>query len=190
MGGLLETEFTEDRRNMLAKLVGVTHLICILPSFICLLAALCIQILIEEKIAFIENYNGAALPGFLVFTGFFGLLGHILCGKVAFSNRRPDNRGKWMAFLLPAVITTVVIFLLELISGIMCFVHISELEEAFNNGIDVAMAAYKNDAITKVEIDVLQTTYECCGSKSYTDWFSVSWIHPDYVNRITSRVKR
>lgn len=182
-------EFTEDGRNKLAKFVGIGHWICILPSFFCLLAALYIQILIEDKILFIENYNGAVLPGFLVFTGFFGLFAHILCGKVAFSNRLPEKREKWMAFLLPALIATAVIFLSEFISGIMCFVHIRELEDSFDDGIKIAMAAYKNDATTKEEMDVLQMTFECCGSTSYTDWFSMTWIHPDYVNPIKAKTR-
>lgn len=177
-------EFTEESRAKLAICVGIAHWICILPSFICLFSAVYIQVQIEDKISFIENYNGTVLPGILLFTGFFGLIAHILCGKASFSNRIPDKREKWMRFLLPTVIATAIIFLIEFISGIMCFAHISQLESALNNGMKTAMAAYKNDIATKIQMDVLQMTMECCGSRSYTDWFYLPWVHPDYMDPV------
>ncbi|XP_045187793.2 uncharacterized protein LOC123545532 [Mercenaria mercenaria] len=183
MAGMV-IEFSEEKRSKLAKFVGISHWICILPSFICLLLALYIQLVIEDKISFIEDYNGAILPGFLVFSGFFGLFTHILCGKVAYSNRIPEKRAKWTRCLLPAVIATAIIFLAEFISGIMCFAHIQNLEESFDSGIRLAMVAYKDDMTTKEEMDKLQMAYECCGSKSYQEWFSVAWIHPDYMNSV------
>ncbi|WAR30796.1 PRPH2-like protein [Mya arenaria] len=175
-------EFTEEGRVKLAKFLGFGHWVCILPSFICLILALVVQVTIEDKIAFIENYNGAVLPGLLVFTGLFGLIAHILSGKAFYTNRLLDEREKWTPFLIPAISVTAIIFLFEFISGIMCFVHISDLEESFNDGIRKAMAAYKNDATAKEQVDVLQMAYSCCGSRSYRDWFSTSWIHPDYMN--------
>lgn len=181
--------FTEEGRCTLAKFVGITHWLCILPSFICLLTALYIQILIEDKISFIENYDGMVLPGFLVFSGFFGFFAHIVCGKVAYTNRIPAKREKWSGFILAAIIATSVIFLSEFISGIMCFVHIANLEDSLDSGIRVAMSAYKNDATTKEKTDILQMTYECCGSRSYKDWFYLTWIHPDYVNVNTTNFK-
>ncbi|KAL4237727.1 outer segment membrane [Mactra antiquata] len=172
--------FTEDGRRNLAKFVGIAHWLCILPSFVCLLTALYIQIQIQDKIAFIENYDGVVLPVFLVFSGCFGFFAHIFCGKVAYSCRVPEKREKWSGFLLAVIIATSIIFLAEFISGILCFVHIANLEESLDKGIKVAMAAYKNDATTKEHTDILQMTYECCGSRSHKDWFYVSWIHPDY----------
>jgi hypothetical protein len=173
-------KFTERKREKFAKFVGFTQWVCILPSFMCLVLALYVQLVIEAKINFIEDYNGTILPGFLLFCGFFGLFSHILCGKVAYTNRLPEKREKWMKFLLPALIVTFVIFLAELISGVMCFAHIQNLEESFQSGIKAAMSAYKDDATTKEELDILQFEYECCGSKDYMDWFSVAWIHPDF----------
>ena len=174
--------FTEEGRVKSAKVVGVIHWICIIPAVLCLITALYIQLVVADKILFIENYNGAVLPGFLVFTGFFSLFGHILCGKAFWINHKPEKRETWAKFLLPAVIVTLLIFLFEMISGILCFVHVGELEDSLASGIMTAMKAYKNDMTTKEEMDVLQIEYECCGSRSYQDWFKVSWIHPDYMS--------
>ncbi|XP_052269349.1 peripherin-2-like isoform X2 [Dreissena polymorpha] len=174
--------FTEVGRARLAKFLGIAHWICILPSLLCLLTALFVQTTIEDKIFFLENYNGAVLPGFLVFTGFYGLLAHILCGKAIFSNRIVTKRKKWMAFLLPALIATFVIFLAEFIGGIMCVVHMKDMRKSFDAGIWKSMRAYKNDATAKESLDVLQMSYKCCGSRSYSDYFSVEWIHPDFIS--------
>lgn len=179
-------DITEDGRFRLAKFLGIAHWICILPSVLCLILALFIQISIEDKISFLEDYNGAVLPGFLIFTGFYGLVAHIMCGKIAYTNRTTDKREKWSQYLLPVVIATVIIFVSEFISGIMCFAHISNLEDGFDSGIMRAIAAYKNDATAKEQMDVLQFSYGCCGSRSYRDWFTIAWIHPDYAEE-TSR---
>jgi len=183
MGGPT-VDFTEEGRAKLAKFLGFGHWLCILPSFICLITALVVQLSIEDKISFIENYNGAVLPGILVFTGFLGFFAHVLCGKAFYTNRLIEKREQWMKFLIPAISVTVLIFLLEFIAGIMCFVHIKELEDSFDDGIVKAMAAYKNDIQTKEQVDVLQMTYQCCGSRGFSDWFKISWVHPDYASTV------
>lgn len=184
MGKRISFEFSEDKRHRLAKLLGFAHWACILPSFLCLILALVIQVSIENKISFIEDYNGAALPGFLVFTGFYGFIAHVLCGKVTYTCRQVDKRDKWSPYLRPVVFATLAIFLAEFIAGIMCFAHIGSLEDGFNTGIMKGLAAYKDDATTKEQIDVLQMTYSCCGSRSYRDWFTVAWVHPDFEDEV------
>ena len=175
--------FSEEGRVKVARALGLTHWICIFPAVICLITALYIQLVVSDKILFIENYNGAILPTFLVFTGFFSLFGHILCGKAFWENHKIEKREKWVKFLFPAIIVTILIFVFEMIAGIMCFVHVGELEESLDAGISTAMNVYKNDMTTKEEMDILQMEYECCGSRSYQDWFKVPWIHPDYLTR-------
>ena len=174
--------FTEEGRIKVAKALGLTHWFCIFPAVLCLITALYIQLVVSDKILFIENYNGTVLPVFLVFTGFFSFFGHILCGKAFWENNKIDKREKWVKFLLPAVIVTLIIFVFEMTAGIMCLVHVGELEDSLAAGITTAMKAYKNDMITKEEMDTLQIEYECCGSRSYQDWFNVAWVHPDYMS--------
>ena len=182
--------FTEEGRVKTAKVLGVIHWICIVPAVFCLITALYIQLVISDQIYFIENYNGHVLPGFLVFTGAFSLFGHILCGKAFWANHKVKKREKWAKFLLPAVIVTIFIFLFELIAGIVCMVHVGDLEDSLASGILTAMKGYSNDLTTKEEIDMLQIEYECCGSRSYQDWFKVAWVHPDYLSKQSKRHKR
>lgn len=182
--------FTEDGRVKTAKVLGIIQWICIAPAILCLLTALYIQLVIADKISFIENYNGHALPGILVFTGAFSFLCHILCGKAFWANYKPEKREKWAKFLLPAVIVTLLIFVLELIAGILCVVHVGELEDSLESGILNAMKSYKNDLTTKEEMDMLQIEYACCGSRSYEDWFRISWVHPDYMSKQAKLLER
>ena len=174
-------DFTEEGRYRFAKYLGITHWICIIPSFVCLISALYIQLIIEDKISFIENYNGAVLPAFLVFAGSVGFFTHILCGKIIFSNRLVEKREKWAKCLLLVVILTFILFLLEMIGSIMCYVHVSDLGESFDKGIRSAMRIYQTDMVKKEELDVLQMSYGCCGSKSYSEWFSVPWNKPERI---------
>lgn len=186
--GLQNFEISGDGLFKLAKFLGFVHWTCILPSFLCLVLALFIQIAIQSKVAFVEDYNGAVLPVFLLFTGFFGFIVHIVSGKIAYTCRRVEKRKKWARFLLAVVIATVILFLMEFTAGIMCFAHISSLEDGFDLGIRKAMGAYKDDATTKEQMDTLQMTFGCCGSRSYRDWFTIEWIHPDFEGDGDSRL--
>ena len=179
--GVLSYNISEDGRRKLAKCLGFVHWACILPSVLCLILALFIQIAIEDKISFIEDYNGAVLPGILVFTGFYGFVVHVISGKVIYTCRIVEKRDKWGSYLRPVVIATLIVFLVEFTAGIMCFIHIGALEDGFDSGIKKAIAAYKDDATTKEQVDTLQMEYRCCGSNSFHDWLSVSWVHPDYL---------
>ncbi|XP_049857789.1 peripherin-2-like [Schistocerca gregaria] len=40
------------------------------------------------------------------------------------------------------------------------------------------MKEYATNAQMKSSIDILQITFKCCGSKSYKEWFYVSWFDP------------
>lgn len=179
MGGV-SLELSPDGLFKLAKILGVVHWICILPSFVCFILALVIQITIQDKVAFVEDYNEAVLPGFLVFTGFTGFIVHIASGKISYTTRIVKKRPKWTPYLKPVVIATLVVFLAEFITGIVCFAHISSLEDGFDRGVRKAMAAYKDDATTKEKVDTLQFTFSCCGSRSFRDWFTITWVHPDF----------
>ena len=52
------------------------------------------------------------------------------------------------------------------------------------------MKKYKADPFQKLQIDVLQIEYECCGSDSYTDWFGVSWIHEEYISKAKKKAAK
>ena len=44
------------------------------------------------------------------------------------------------------------------------------------------MKKYGIDQDIKVQIDLLQIRYQCCGDKSFKDWFSLQWIRHPYIN--------
>ncbi|KAK3596023.1 hypothetical protein CHS0354_032546 [Potamilus streckersoni] len=141
-----------------------------------------IETTIRDKIRFIENYNGAILPALLLSIGATSVVAHLVCGKICWTNHNPVRRRLWSRYLLPTMIVSTVIFLLELVSGIMCYSHVTELDKSFKRGILTNMKDYKDDVNVKEEVDVLQIEFSCCGSIAYTDWFRTAWIHEDYLN--------
>ncbi|XP_013396339.1 photoreceptor outer segment membrane glycoprotein 2 [Lingula anatina] len=67
------------------------------------------------------------------------------------------------------------------------------LEEAFKKGLLKSMMRYKAVHSLKMTIDELQMDYQCCGSKGYWEWFTVSWFDNKYVDvnlpKVASKLK-
>ncbi|KAL3874447.1 hypothetical protein ACJMK2_037459 [Sinanodonta woodiana] len=173
---------SEKIRGYFAKSIGVLHCVCLIPSFTVLALGGLIESNIRNKIRFIENYNGAILPALLLSIGATSVIAHFVCGKICWTNHNPIRRRLWSRYLLPAMIVSTVIFLLELVSGVLCYSHVTELDKSLKSGILTNMKDYKDDVNVKEEIDVLQIELSCCGSVAYTDWFRTAWIHEDYLN--------
>ncbi|XP_060571339.1 peripherin-2-like [Ruditapes philippinarum] len=186
---LLALKFSEEKRRNLAIFIAISHWMCMLPASVCLLLGILIYIDISNKISFIEDHIGNVVPFFIAFSGFFGLFCHIFCGTVAFSNRTSVKQDKWKKLLLPALIATVLLFLLELITGIMCIVHFQGMKDSFITGIKRAMSSYKDRVTVKAEVDTMQISFECCGIRSYKDWFYVTWMQPEFVSSKKSHAR-
>ena len=52
------------------------------------------------------------------------------------------------------------------------------------------MAKYKLDIEMKVQVDMMQMQYKCCGSKTFTEWFHVSWINDMFVDINSDNIAR
>lgn len=171
----------ETNRSKIANISSILNWVCIIPSLIVLSVGAYIQTSLQSKFNVIEDYSGKALPVFLILFGFISAVSNILVGKVCTANQSPERRVDWGKYLLPSVISGLIIFICVFISGILCFVYVSHLRESFYQGFVKAMYQYKDDVAVKEEIDLMQIEFECCGSEAFTDWFKIPWINEDYV---------
>jgi tetraspanin-7 len=71
----------------------------------------------------------------------------------------------------------VIIFIAELAFSISMFLYRGKLEEGFKTGLKDAMDKYKagDDTEETKAIDNLQKRLMCCGSDSFSDWFTKDW---------------
>lgn len=71
----------------------------------------------------------------------------------------------------------VVVFVIELSSGITGFIFKTKLENGFQDGLHSALKHYgdKEYAMTNNAIDGLQKNLDCCGISSYKDWINTPW---------------
>ena len=67
-------------------------------------------------------------------------------------------------------------------------VAIFVVTQAFYEGFMDAMKRYRTELELKVGVDRTQMTYHCCGALSYEDWFEVSWVDVEFVDKFDSEV--
>ena len=72
----------------------------------------------------------------------------------------------------------------------LCAVAVSFVLQAFYEGFMDAMNRYRTEIDLKVGVDRTQMTYRCCGALSYEDWFQISWIDVEYVDKFDSKVSK
>ncbi|XP_067682294.1 peripherin-2-like [Haliotis asinina] len=174
-------DLSEETRLKITLVSSILSLICIIPSVMLLGAGAYIQGAVQTNVHLIEDLNTTVLPSCIITTGFLCVCHNCFCGTVVFLSRKKKKREGLIKFLFPTVIIGLVLCLAIFAAGIMCFVQITHLSSSLQKGISSAMKKYKSDPGMKQEIDTVQIEFECCGNDKYTDWFSVSWIHSDYL---------
>ncbi|ESN97171.1 hypothetical protein HELRODRAFT_178280 [Helobdella robusta] len=88
--------------------------------------------------------------------------------------------------LLNAMILTQYMFFYYVTSTFVAIVVTAVLlvgiEDMFVSGLRPSMNLYRTYNQSKVIIDNLQITHQCCGDLSYSDWFTIAWIRSPYIN--------
>lgn len=188
--GLVKVILTETTRKKLGSAATALCWICVFPSLV--LAALggYIHIVVQEKVKFLQNYNGEALTVFLMCLGVINVCANVIGGQFSHLNIKVRKREKYRQLLFIYNCVSSVLTVCILAAAIACFAHVTHLMESFQTGISSAMALYKSDNVIKEELDDLQITYQCCGSGKYSDWFHVSWINEDYLYAQLAAVKK
>lgn len=62
--------------------------------------------------------------------------------------------------------------------AIFVVIHSYGMHQGLNDGILAAMKVYATDVEKKIMVDKMQIRFQCCGSNSYKDWFSIEWYDP------------
>lgn len=181
--GFPNVNIKEGTRCSLAKASTILNGICLLLYLSALFTGIFLQREVKRSANLIEGFNAQLLPIFIISVGFIGAFFSALGIRVCWSNHTPKYREKWGSYLFIFFIVVAVLFVFVFISAIMCFASMVSLKNALSVGIYSSMQRYQSTPAKKTEIDALQIKYQCCGSKSYTDWFHLSWIHDDYLNQ-------
>lgn len=72
----------------------------------------------------------------------------------------------FLSFILLIVLFSVMIAVL---------VHVYGEHQALHDGITTAMNNYSTNLEYKMNMDLLQIEFQCCGSKTYDEWYAIKW---------------
>ena len=97
----------------------------------------------------------------------------------SFSVRKGKSTNK---ILFVLVITCLVLICILFVFCVGLLSHTYSSYEDVHDGIITAMSNYSKETVTKELVDKMQVEYECCGSKNYTDWYSIKWFDANLIN--------
>ncbi|GFO34722.1 photoreceptor outer segment membrane glycoprotein 2-like [Plakobranchus ocellatus] len=183
-------ELSEDRRQTLLVFAAFLALVCFFSSFLLFAYALHIKVTVDSRMALIETYNSDALPGIFVAVGIINLIQNISAIYILLKLRDPEAREDGLKYMIAVLVGGIILVLFEVTSAIVSFVHIGILDDEFRKGIKKAMEEYVKGGELKKEIDGVQMDYECCGDKTYTDWFHHAWLASDLVRVVPGSLKK
>lgn len=72
--------------------------------------------------------------------------------------------------------------ILALGSSIVALSHSHSKNERLHDSIRDAMDNYALDSTIKRKLDLLQVTFQCCGSKTYTEWYEIKWFDSNFID--------
>ncbi|KAH3755456.1 tetraspanin-7-like [Dreissena polymorpha] len=84
----------------------------------------------------------------------------------------------------------VLVFVVELSSGIAGFVYKNRLTGGFKEGLQTAMTEYDSHAEKAQAMDGMQHNLHCCGSDNYVDWFKTPWADKQKALNRTNAVPK
>lgn len=178
--GVPEINLTEDKRCLMSKIASGVSLFTIPFNLFMLTIAIYIELAVQDKIGLVEGSRNA-LPGFMIMLSIFGLITNMLGTRVCWVVHDIKRRDDWKKYLMPFVITSLILFVCVFVTSVLCFTSVTSLRKLFSKGIITSMKKYSTDMPKKHIIDLLQIQYECCGSGGYTDWFNVKLVSKKYI---------
>ncbi|PIK40510.1 putative formin-like protein 14 [Apostichopus japonicus] len=177
------------KRRCYSKVLFAIAWVSILFGCILLVGGLYIKIHIEGKMNLIEGYNSNILLIALLMVGVFLILLDLVGGKLLYDIDDISRRKTVVPTLMLFLIFLLVLNLLLFSTGLMCFIHQIHLRNSFHDGLLSAMSKYSENDTVKVEFDLLQIEFTCCGNDGYEDWFDIQWISNMYLNLDDQRVR-
>lgn len=95
--------------------------------------------------------------------------------------RRKQPKLNWLMFLLIMVSLLLISIVLILLVAILSYSYKEHTQ--LHNGILEAMENYSTDSWYKEQIDRLQIEFQCCGSKKYDEWYSITWYDTNLARK-------
>lgn len=130
------------------------------------------------------TYDGYFLPFLVSIPGF--LLLPINLASVYFMIRIiMDNKTKRMTlnhYLFIFIVICLASGLIIIIIAIIALAHSYNSHEKLHDGIRDAMDNYALNSLVKAQLDAMQITFQCCGSKKYTEWYEIKWFDGNFVD--------
>ncbi|CAH1260425.1 unnamed protein product [Diabrotica balteata] len=117
------------------------------------------------KYDFFLNSEYFSLPNMLIATGTFIFL-------ICFLGCYGAIKNSWIMLMAFSVLLGI-IFIFEFSAGIAGYVLRDKTSNYLEDSLTTAMYKYNNSTSTATMWDLVQTTFTCCGVKSYEDWTSV-----------------
>lgn len=69
-----------------------------------------------------------------------------------------------------------------LIFSIVALAHSHSAHEQLHDSIRDSMDNYALDTKVKKKLDMMQITFQCCGSKTYTEWYEIRWFDANFID--------
>ena len=173
---------SESGRNKLGLSITVLDGILSVCGLVLVCLAVYMNVHLESKMALMEGYDTGTLPYFLLVVGLLMFVMNALFAKAAHDSAFPDSRATFQNLLVLFLALKFVLVWVVLAGSIMSFTHQAVIRESFRNGMTAVMKRYKPDLSAKVMMDQLQTSYRCCGSNTYADWFTINWVNEEFLN--------
>lgn len=180
MGRILKVNFTEKARQNLCAVLSVANWMSIILALALIGLGIFIKLYVEDFTNLVENYDGNTFPFLLIGVGGVSLIFNVASGFLFIATQDPERRNTTQHFLFAYIIVQFLIAVGFLVSGIYCYIHISHLEGSFHDGFTLAMKRYSMELHVKMEVDLMQSEFACCGNVRYTDWFNADWIADKY----------
>ncbi|XP_072165274.1 photoreceptor outer segment membrane glycoprotein 2-like [Diadema setosum] len=180
---VLPCRVTEECRQRLSSFLIILLALGVLGGVALIGLALYIRIRIRSKASLLEGYDFDQLPITLLTVGGVTVLFDLIAAKIASDISDSSRREKLRYVMLGMVVILSLVDTGLLVGGCMAFIQRSLLTKSLNNGLITAMREYKNDIKLKVEMDLVQMEFGCCGNNGYEDWFEIQWINDNYLNR-------
>ncbi|CAL1532095.1 unnamed protein product [Lymnaea stagnalis] len=118
--------------------------------------------LMESHLLPITTYLFIATGGIITFMGFIGCIGTL---------RELRSCLIFYAFVLMAV------FMLETCVGVLAYIYESAIHQELTRNLNTTINQkyFLDDDVTKA-VDLMQTTFDCCGATSSSDWVFSKWM--------------
>lgn len=147
----------------------------ILLSLKLFLSAVSVKKRIGIFINMVSKGDGEILPMMQALPVLVFLSIDVACGFFLLKLFDVEKKKKINWFLFLCIVVSLVMIVITLVLVISIIAHIYHAHEGLHNGITEAMMNYSGNSVYKKQIDRLQIEFQCCGSKKYDEWYTITW---------------